>query len=45
MIVTHIGNNTPNIRTEIGYEQPMIENSLLCIICSNSGHSKENCPK
>ena len=45
MIVTHLGKNTRNIRTGIGYEQPMIENSLLCIICSNSGHSKENCPK
>ena len=45
MIVTHIGNNTRNIRTEIGYEQPMIGNSLLCIICGNSGDSKENYPK
>ena len=45
MIVTHLGKNTRNIRTGIGYEQPMIGNSLLCIICVNSGHSKENCLK
>ena len=45
MIVTYLGNNTRNIRTGIGYEQPMIENSLLCIICGNSGHIKKNCLK
>ena len=45
MIVTHLGKNTRNIRTGIGYEQPMIGNSLLCIIGGNSVHSKENCPK
>ena len=45
MIITHLGNNTRNIRIEIGYEQPMIGNSLLCITCDNSGHFKENCPK
>ena len=45
MIVTHLGNNTRNIRTGIGYEQPMIGNFLLCIIGCNTSHSKENCPK
>ena len=37
--------NTRNIRTEIGNEQPVIGNSLICIICGNLGDSKENCPK
>ena len=45
MIVTYLGNNTRNIRTGIGYEQPMIGNFLLCIIGCNSSHSKENCSK
>ena len=45
MVVTHLGNNNRNIRTGIGYEQPMIENSLLCIICGNLGHSNKNCLK
>ena len=45
MIVTHLGNSTRDIRTLIGYEQPMIENSLSYIIFGNSGRSKKNCPK
>lgn len=45
MIGTHLFNNTRNIRNGIGYEQPMIENTLLCITFGNSCHSKKNCPK
>ena len=40
MIVTHLGNNNRNIKTGIGYEQPINGNPMFCIICGISGHSK-----
>ena len=45
MIVTHLGNNNRNIKTGIGYEQPINGNPTFCIVCGNSGHSKQYCPK
>lgn len=45
MIVTHIGNNIRNLRTIVGYDECVIGNPMLCIICSDSSHSKKNCLK
>ena len=43
MIVTHLGNNNRNIKTGIGYEQPINGDPMFCIVCGSSGHSKQYC--
>ena len=45
MIVTHLGNNNRNIKTGIGYEQPINGNPTFCIVSGSSSHSKQYCPE
>jgi len=45
MIVTHLGNNTRNIKARIGYEKSQNEIPLFCSLCGKTGHSKLNCQR